>query len=67
MAGCALLGIASMLAFITISWPGGVGRFIIGVFVFTIVGFMTCASLAVFSAARDTYPRHHQSKGTDNR
>ena len=67
MATCALLGIASMLAFITISWPGSVGRFIIGVFVFTIVGFMTFASLAVFAAARDTYPRHHQSGGNDRR
>ena len=55
MAMCALLGIASMLAFITVSWPGDTGRWAIGVFIASGVGFMTCASLAVFSAARETY------------
>jgi len=47
-----------MLAFITISWPDDSSRYVVAVFVASIVGFMTSASLAVFSAARDTYPRH---------
>ena len=55
MAICALVGIFSMLAFITVSWPGETGRYVVGVVIAAGVGFMTCASLAVFSAARETY------------
>jgi len=58
MAVFALVGIAAMLAFITISWPDDSSRYVVAIFVASIVGFMTSASLAVFSAARDTYPRH---------
>jgi hypothetical protein len=58
MAVFALVGIAAMLVFITISWPDDSGRYVVAVFIASIVGFMTSASLAVFSAARDTYPRH---------
>jgi hypothetical protein len=61
MAISALAGIASMLAFITISWPDDLGRYLMAIFVFSVVGFMTSASLAVFSAARDTYPRHSRT------
>lgn len=66
MAICALLGIFSMLAFITVSWPEDTGRYVIGIFIGAGVGFMTCASLAVFSAARETYairdPKSERSK-----
>ncbi len=55
MALSALVGIVSMLAFITVSWPNDTGRYVIGVFIAAGVGFMTCASLAVLSAARETY------------
>ncbi len=55
MAICALVGIFSMLAFITVSWPGETGRYVVGVVIAAGVGFMTCASLAVLSAARETY------------
>jgi hypothetical protein len=58
MAVFALVGIAAMLAFITISWPDDSSRYVVAVFIASIIGFMTSASLAVFSAARDTYPRH---------
>ncbi|MDQ4057974.1 MAG: hypothetical protein M3124_02500 [Actinomycetota bacterium] len=61
MAVSALAGIASMLAFITISWPDDLGRYLMAIFVFSVVGFMTSASFAVFSAARDTYPRHSRT------
>ena len=57
MAVFALVGILSMLAFITVTWPNETGRYVIGVFIGSGVGFMTCASLAVFSAARDTYAK----------
>lgn len=62
MALCALVGIASMLAFITVSWPNDTGRYVIGVFIASGVGFMTCASLAVFSAARETYAVRDKEK-----
>lgn len=52
---CAIIGILSMLAFITVSWPGDSGRYVTGVFIGAGIGFLTCASIAVFSAARDTY------------
>jgi uncharacterized membrane protein len=58
MAVFALVGIASMLAFITISWPDDSSRYVVGVFMTAVIGFVTSASIAVFSAARDTYPRH---------
>jgi len=57
MAVFALIGIASMLAFITISWPDDSSRYVVAVFMIAVVGFVTSASIAVFSAARDTYPR----------
>jgi hypothetical protein len=57
MALFALLGIAAMLAFITVSWPDDTSRYVLIVVTVSVIGFMTCASIAVFSAARDTYPR----------
>ncbi len=57
MAICALIGIGSMLAFITVRWPGSSGRYIVGAFVIAGLGFLTCASAAVLTAARDTYSR----------
>ena len=53
---CAIVGILSMLAFITVSWPEDSGRLVIGVFIGSGVGFLASASIAVFSAARETYP-----------
>jgi hypothetical protein len=63
MAAFALLGILAMLAFITVAWPGESGRYVIAVFIFCGVGFLACASTAVFSAARETYagPRNEKS------
>lgn len=51
----ALVGVAAVLAFITISWPADMSRYVVAVFLISGVVFMTCASMAVFSAARDTY------------
>lgn len=67
MATFALLGILAMLAFITVSWPGESGRYVIAVFIFSGVGFLACASTAVFSAARHTYavpPPEEQDRHT---
>jgi hypothetical protein len=57
MALSALVGIGSMLAFITVGWSGRAAHFVIGVIVLSTVGFLTCASAAVFTAARDTYAK----------
>jgi hypothetical protein len=55
MAICALAGIASMLVFITVTWPGNSGRYVVAAFIASGVGFLTSASIAVFSAARETF------------
>ena len=55
MALFALLGIGSMLAFVTIRWTGPAGRFVVAVVIFSAIGFLVCASAAVFTAARDMY------------
>lgn len=57
MAICALAGTAGMLAFATIHWTGAAGHYVIGVVVIAAVGFLACASAAVFTAARETYSR----------
>ncbi|MBW3594997.1 MAG: hypothetical protein KY391_05410 [Actinobacteria bacterium] len=51
----AIVGVAAMLAFITVTWPEDVGRVVIGVCLFSGLAFLTFASTAVFTAARDTY------------
>jgi hypothetical protein len=56
MAICAIVGILALLARITIGWPGDSDRYVMAIFVFAGVGFLTSASIAVFSAARHTYP-----------
>lgn len=55
MAASALVGIASLFMFATVNWPGGIGRILVAIFFFSALSFVTCASAAVFSAARDTY------------
>ena len=56
MALCAIVGILALLARITVGWPGNSDRYVMAIFVFAGVGFLTSASIAVFSAARQTYP-----------
>ena len=51
----ALVGVAAVLAFITITWPADMSRYVVAVFLASGVVFLACASTAVFSAARDTY------------
>jgi hypothetical protein len=53
----ALVGIASILAFVTVGWPGDSGRYVLAVFALSGATFMISAVAAVFAAARDTYPR----------
>jgi membrane protein implicated in regulation of membrane protease activity len=56
MAAFAVIGFLAMFAFITIGWPGASGRYVIAIVVFAGVGFLASAAIAVFAAARDTYP-----------
>jgi hypothetical protein len=56
MAISALVGVAAMFLFITVGWPDGVRRYIIALIFVAGVLFLACASAAVLSAARDTYP-----------
>jgi len=68
MALCALIGILAMLAFITVRWPQETGRYPVSVFIGAGIGFLACASAAVFTAARDTYlaPRPSDNKDTED-
>jgi hypothetical protein len=62
MAVSALIGIAAMLAFITINWPGDSNRYLVFAFVAAGLGFLTCASAAVLTAARDTYTKQRPTE-----
>ena len=55
MALCAFTGIFALLALITVRWPGGSNRFVVAILLGAAFGFLLCGSIAVFSAARDTY------------
>lgn len=56
MAVAALTGVVALFAYITVGWPESIRRYIIALFFFAGIAFLACASAAVFSAARDTYP-----------
>ena len=58
MALSALIGTAAMFAFITVGLPDSAQRYVVGVLIFSVLAFLVCASAAVFSAARETYPAH---------
>ena len=51
----AIVGVAAMLAFITVTWPDSLSRVVIGVCLISGLAFLAFASTAVLSAARDTY------------
>lgn len=57
MALCAVVAIVSFSAWLTIGWPGRSGRVVIAIMVCGTIGFLSCASAAVLSAARNTYAR----------
>lgn len=57
MAFSALVGIVAMLLFITVAWPGASGRYVAAALIGSGVAFVASASIAVLSAARETYAR----------
>ncbi len=58
----AIVGVVAMLALITVTWPANLARVVIGICLFSGLAFVTFASTAVFSAARDTYRNHSVRK-----
>ena len=65
MAVFALLGIVAMFLFITINWTEDLERWVIGFSFLCAIGFIACASAAVFTAARDTYPPRARGEKED--
>ena len=61
----AFLGIAAMVAFISVRWPQNTGRYVIGALIFSVLGFLFCASMAVSAAMRDSYARPPTSARRD--
>ena len=57
MALSALLGVVALLGLVTVSWPESLARLITTLIIGAGVLFITCASAAVLTAARDTYVR----------
>ena len=51
----AIVGVCAMLALITVNWTDSMSRIIVGICLLSGLAFLTFASSAVFSAARDTY------------
>lgn len=58
----AIVGVAAVLALITVTWPDSASRVVIGICVLSGLAFLTFASTAVFSAARDTYRKENDRK-----
>jgi ABC-type amino acid transport system permease subunit len=51
----AVTGLLAVLAFITVGWPGDTGRYLVAVFMGSIIGCFACASAALFTAMRGTH------------
>ncbi|HEU4488457.1 MAG TPA: hypothetical protein VFS38_04135 [Actinomycetota bacterium] len=52
----AVTGVLALLAFVTVGWPEDTGRYVMAIIIGSLIGVVACASAAVFTAARDTYP-----------
>lgn len=61
----AIVGVLAMMALITVTWPDSAARVVIGICVLSGLAFLTFASAAVFSAARDTYRDEKHRKAAD--
>jgi multisubunit Na+/H+ antiporter MnhB subunit len=55
MALFAIAGVITLVALITVNWTEEASRYLIVAFVGAGIGFLASASVAVLSAARDTY------------
>lgn len=61
----AVAGVMAMLAFITVTWPEALRRVVVGICLISGLLFMAFASLAVFTAAGDTYRNAEHRKPND--
>jgi hypothetical protein len=50
-----VIGLVAILAFLTVGWPGDTGRYLVAIFIGSIIGCFACASAALFTAMRGTY------------
>jgi hypothetical protein len=57
MTVAAVVGILATIAFITVTWPGRLGHYVVAAILFSAIAFVASASIAVIAAARDTYTR----------
>jgi hypothetical protein len=60
MAVCLVVAIVAGSAFLTVGWPGRSGRVVVAVMMAGVLGFLACTSVAVLTAARDSYARPDQ-------
>jgi hypothetical protein len=60
--GSFIVAVLSMLAFVTVGWPGDSGRILVGIFLFSILVFLASAAAAVFTAARATHARPRSTR-----
>jgi hypothetical protein len=63
MALFAVVAIVAGIAFLSVGWPGESGRVVIAVAAGGVLGFLACVSVAVLTAARDTYVRPDRRDG----
>ena len=61
----AIIGVAAMLALMTVTWPDSAARVVVGICLFSGLAFLAFASTAVFTAARDTYRNEEDRKVTE--
>jgi hypothetical protein len=66
MATSALVGIVATFLFVTVTWPGDTGRYVGATIFLSVVGFVTGAAIAIFTAARDTYVLTNGPSKTDD-
>lgn len=61
----AIVGVCAMVALVTITWPDNLSRVVVGICLLSGLAFLAFASMAVFSAARDTYRNESDRKVAD--
>lgn len=52
----ALSGLLATIVLVTVSWPKGASRFMVGVVGFSTLSFLAWAAIAIFAAASSSVP-----------
>lgn len=61
----ALSGIVATFLLVSIDWPGDSARYVVAVIAFSVLAFLASASIAILTAARDTYAAGRRSEPQD--